>query len=212
MQACDRKPFGSKMLLLAILNTVRSHLMRGACFWRPRTIQVRFWNTWFLLNFFGFALFRTLRIKWVVINIIYIALFPIRIKCDRTLYYKTLLFLAQFRILAWARGFSVLHSINIESGTHLASYTIGTSNTFPSLKRQKREADHSPQSVAGVKNGEVMPPLSPKYSGRSDQQIKYKDNYNSITSVMWLINFFKYRQILRWIWRAYAESSIWLPC
>jgi hypothetical protein len=50
-------------------------------------------HTWFLPNFMGFALFQTLRIKWEHINIFYIAIFKIRIKCHGTLRvykYKTL--------------------------------------------------------------------------------------------------------------------------
>jgi hypothetical protein len=45
----------------------------------------------------------------------------------------------------------------IGSGTHPATYLLGTGDFFPVVKRPGREADHSPTSSAEVKNGDVPP-------------------------------------------------------
>jgi hypothetical protein len=60
------------------------------------------------------------------------------------------------------RRFSLLHVVQMGSGTHPASYQTGTAGDCPGVKRPGREADHSPQSSAGVKNGGVIP-LLPSY-------------------------------------------------
>jgi hypothetical protein len=54
--------------------------------WRRRIIQDKLRNTWFLPNFWGFALFQTLHVKRDIIIFFYIALCQIRIKWDRTVY------------------------------------------------------------------------------------------------------------------------------
>jgi hypothetical protein len=46
----------------------------------------------------------------------------------------------------------------VGSGTHPASYPLGTGGTFPGGKAP--ETDHSPPSSAKVKNGGAVPPLS----------------------------------------------------
>jgi hypothetical protein len=38
------------------------------------------------------------------------------------------------------------------SGVHATSYTMGTRDSFPGVKRPRREADHSPPTNAKVKN------------------------------------------------------------
>lgn len=47
-------------------------------------------HMWFLLiySYIGFALFQTFRIKWDFINIVYIVLFKMCIKCDRTAFWN----------------------------------------------------------------------------------------------------------------------------
>jgi hypothetical protein len=66
---------------------------------------------------------------------------------------------AGVRFFAGARDFSLLHSVQTGSGVHPASYPNGTVGFSPGVKRQGREADHSPPSSAEVKNGGAIPPL-----------------------------------------------------
>jgi hypothetical protein len=47
------------------------------------------------------------------------------------------------------RGKNLLHSVQ---GAHPASYTMSTGGSFPGVKRQRREADHSPLTNAEVNN------------------------------------------------------------
>jgi hypothetical protein len=52
-----------------------------------------------------------------------------------------------------AGNFSLHHCVQNSSGTHPASYAMGTGVTLSlKLKQPGREADHSPPSSAGVKN------------------------------------------------------------
>jgi hypothetical protein len=44
-----------------------------------------------------------------------------------------------------------LHCVQTGSGAHPASYPMGTGGSFPGVKRQGREADHSPPTSAEVK-------------------------------------------------------------
>jgi hypothetical protein len=55
---------------------------------------------------------------------------------------------------AGARDFSLLHNVQAGSGVHPASYTKGTE-----VKKQGREADHSPLPSADVRNCGGIPPL-----------------------------------------------------
>jgi hypothetical protein len=55
----------------------------------------------------------------------------------------------------------------IVSGAHLATFPIGTGDLPPEVKRQGREADHSPPSSAEVKNGGAIPPLPHMFSWHS---------------------------------------------
>jgi hypothetical protein len=41
--------------------------------------------------------------------------------------------------------------VQIGSGAHPASYPMGTRDSFPGVKQQVREADHSPPASAKVK-------------------------------------------------------------
>jgi hypothetical protein len=65
--------------------------------------------------------------------------------------------------LVGARYFSVLHTIQIGSGAHPASCTLGTRGCFFGLKQQGHEADHSPPPSAKVKNGGAIPPFPYMY-------------------------------------------------
>jgi hypothetical protein len=51
----------------------------------------------------------------------------------------------------WGQEFSLLHVVQTGSGAHPASYPMGTGGSFPGVKRQGREADHSPSTSAEVK-------------------------------------------------------------
>jgi hypothetical protein len=47
--------------------------------------------------------------------------------------------------------FSLLHVVETGSGVQPTSYPIGTGALSPGIKRQGREADHSPPTSADVK-------------------------------------------------------------
>jgi hypothetical protein len=66
---------------------------------------------------------------------------------------------AGVRFSLGARYFSLLSIIRTDSGTHPASYRMGTGNSFPGGKAVGRERDHSPPPSAEAKNGGVIPPL-----------------------------------------------------
>jgi hypothetical protein len=50
----------------------------------------------------------------------------------------------------WGKKFSLLHIVQTGSGVHPTSYKMGTGGSFPGVKRQEREADHSPPTSAKV--------------------------------------------------------------
>jgi hypothetical protein len=45
----------------------------------------------------------------------------------------------------------MIHAVQTGSGVHPTSYKMGTGGFFPGVKRQVREADHSPPASAEVK-------------------------------------------------------------
>jgi hypothetical protein len=49
------------------------------------------------------------------------------------------------------KKFSLLHIVQTGSGVQPASYKMGTGSSFPGVKRQGREADHSSPTNAEVK-------------------------------------------------------------
>jgi hypothetical protein len=51
----------------------------------------------------------------------------------------------------WRHEFSLLHIVQTGSGVHPTSYKNGYRGFFPGVKRQGREADHSPPTSAEVK-------------------------------------------------------------
>jgi hypothetical protein len=55
------------------------------------------------------------------------------------------------RFLAGAGNFFLRHRVRTCSGTHPASYPMGTESSFPAGKAAGREADHSPPSSPEVK-------------------------------------------------------------
>jgi hypothetical protein len=58
-----------------------------------------------------------------------------------------------------ARNSSLLHSVQIGSEAHPASYKMGTGGCFPGKKRPGHETDYSRQPSVEVKNGGAIPPL-----------------------------------------------------
>jgi hypothetical protein len=54
---------------------------------------------------------------------------------------------------AMAKNFSLRHRVQARSGTHQASYPMGTRSFSPGVKRPGREDDHSLYCSAEVKNG-----------------------------------------------------------
>jgi hypothetical protein len=56
------------------------------------------------------------------------------------------------RFPAGAGNFSLLHRIQSDSGTHPASYPVGTGGSLPGVKQLGREAGNSHPSSAEVKN------------------------------------------------------------
>jgi hypothetical protein len=64
------------------------------------------------------------------------------------------------------QDFSLLHSVQTNSGAHPASYPMGTRGSFPQRgTRQGRVADHSPPCSAEVKKGGAIPPFPPHLHG-----------------------------------------------
>jgi hypothetical protein len=49
------------------------------------------------------------------------------------------------------KKFSLLHIVQTGSGVHPTSYKLGTGVSFPGVKRQGREPDHSPPTSTEVK-------------------------------------------------------------
>jgi hypothetical protein len=54
------------------------------------------------------------------------------------------------------KDFSFPHSVHTSSGTHSASYEMGTRDCLLVVKRLRHEADHSPPSNVEIKNGGVI--------------------------------------------------------
>jgi hypothetical protein len=54
--------------------------------------------------------------------------------------------------------FSLLHSLKTDSGAHPVC-GMGTGGSFPGVKRQEHEAEHSSPSSVEVKTGGAVPPI-----------------------------------------------------
>jgi hypothetical protein len=77
------------------------------------------------------------------------------------------------------QDFSLLHSIQTDSGAHPASYQWVSGALSPAIMRPGCEADHSPRSSAEVKNGGAIPPLPHACSWLGASLMKPRDNFNS---------------------------------
>jgi hypothetical protein len=63
------------------------------------------------------------------------------------------------------------------SGVHSTSYTMGTGNTFPGVKRSGRGADHSPPASAEVKKMWIYTSTPHMPSWCSAYLVKCRDNF-----------------------------------
>lgn len=66
--------------------------------------------------------------------------------------------------LTEVRDFSLLHSIQINSGAHTVSYPTGTCGSFYEVETAGSEADHSPLSAAEVNNDGAIPSIHLRFS------------------------------------------------
>jgi hypothetical protein len=60
-----------------------------------------------------------------------------------------------FQLPVGERDFSLLHSVQTGSGTHLTSFTMRIADFSPGVKRPEREAEHSPPCSAESKMMEL---------------------------------------------------------
>jgi hypothetical protein len=73
-------------------------------------------------------------------------------------------------------NFSTHHRVHTGSGTHPASYPMGTEGSFPGGKASEREADHSPPPSAEVKNVWSYT-SSPQYVFMAWCLVKHRDKF-----------------------------------
>jgi hypothetical protein len=78
---------------------------------------------------------------------------------------------------AGPNNFSHIHSIQTDSGAHLASYTMSTVGLSSVVKRPGCETGHSPPSSAEVENPSAVPPLPQTFSWRYASSIIHRDNF-----------------------------------
>jgi hypothetical protein len=83
------------------------------------------------------------------------------------------------QFLAGARDFSLLHSNQIVSGAHQASYAMGTRASSSGIKWLRHEADHSPPVSAKVKKAWSYISTSP-YVFMASCIIMHRDNFTFI--------------------------------
>jgi hypothetical protein len=74
------------------------------------------------------------------------------------------------------RDFSLLHSIQISSWAHPASYPMGTGGSFPRVKLLRHEANHLPQSSADCKNARGYTSIS-LHEFVAQCLIKHRNNF-----------------------------------
>jgi hypothetical protein len=70
-------------------------------------------------------------------------------------------------------GFSLLHTVQTDSGVHTASYPMGTGGCSP----KGRATGAWSWPLTEVKNGGAIPPLPDTSSWHDAKLIKYKDNF-----------------------------------
>jgi hypothetical protein len=59
---------------------------------------------------------------------------------------------SRVQFLAWTGNFSLYHHVQNDSGAHPPSFPVGTGALSLGVKWLGHEADHSPPSIAEVKN------------------------------------------------------------
>jgi hypothetical protein len=84
---------------------------------------------------------------------------------------------ARFLFPARARNFSLFHYVQIGFGAYPTSYPMGTGAISPGVKRPRHEADKSPPSNAGVKNGGAIPQFLIRLHGVVLNYFKHRDKY-----------------------------------
>jgi hypothetical protein len=77
---------------------------------------------------------------------------------------------------AGVRDCSLLHGFQIDSGVHPASYPVVPEALSPGVKRQGREADYFPLSIAEIKDAWSYISVSPNIF-MAQCLIKYVDNF-----------------------------------
>jgi hypothetical protein len=86
---------------------------------------------------------------------------------------------SRVRFPVGAGNFSLHHRVQNGSGTHSASYPMGTRGSFPASKAAGVEADHSPPSSAEVKECVELYlhfPNTPSWCGAQFKK-KHRDNF-----------------------------------
>jgi hypothetical protein len=81
---------------------------------------------------------------------------------------------SRVRLPAAAGNFSLHHRVQNCTGTHPASYPMGTRGSFPGVKPPGREADHSPPSSAEVKEWVELYLHSPNTPSWCGAQLKHR--------------------------------------
>jgi hypothetical protein len=85
--------------------------------------------------------------------------------------------MARVRFPTGTSFFSLLHSSQISSEAHPASYPVCFGGYFPKSKQPWHEADHSPPSNTEVKNGGAVPLLPNMSTWHGTQLIKHRDSF-----------------------------------
>jgi hypothetical protein len=95
-------------------------------------------------------------------------------------------------IPAGVKDFSPLHNIQSGSGTHPASYPVGTGAVSPEVKRPGCEADQSPPSSADVKNGG---PIHPRLHGMVLSYLNTGTNFPFLPFMFYAMNIEQYSRV-----------------
>jgi hypothetical protein len=84
---------------------------------------------------------------------------------------------SRVRFPAGTRNFSLHHRVQNGSEVHSASYPMGTRRSFSGVNRLEREANHSPQSGAEVKEWVELYLHSPNTPSWRGAQLKHRDSF-----------------------------------
>jgi hypothetical protein len=99
---------------------------------------------------------------------------------------------SRVRFSAGAGNFSLHHRVQNGSGAHPASYPMGTGALSLGIKRQGREADHSPPSSAEVEGWVKLYLHSPNTPSWRGAQLKHRDNFTfTFNNIWWSVQVMK---------------------